>query len=273
MLASRSVTDLLSAFSSPTPTPGGGSAAALAGALGASLFAMVAGLPKSRTGAPEERAALETARGRLVALRDRLADLIDRDAGAYDEVVAAYRLPKSTDAEKDTRRGAIQAALRHAAEVPLETMRACADAQAVAVSVAEHGSASAASDLAVGMQLLMVGGAGAWLNVDANLSGLTDRGVADALASEVRAVMEDAGKAMHRLAVTPTIADLHQEAAKRSGGHHGQPPPGDVPPERFAGPAVAMLKRLATPEARKALEALASSPNPEIARLAADALV
>ena len=97
MLTTRSVTDLLDAFSTPDPTPGGGSAAALAGALGASLLAMVAGLPKTRTNSPEERSTLDTTRRRLLALRTQLAELVDRDAAAYDLVVTAYKQPKTTD--------------------------------------------------------------------------------------------------------------------------------------------------------------------------------
>ena len=271
MLTSRSVSDLLNAFSAPDPTPGGGSAAALAGALGASLFAMVAGLPKTRTGTTGERAALDDARTRLLALRDTLVDLIDRDAAAYDEVVAAYRLPKATDAEKAARKAAIQSALRHAAEIPLETMRTAAAAQAAAGDIAEHGNPSARTDMAVGMQLLMVAGSGAWLNVDANLTGLTDPGVAAEITASMRAAMEDAGRAMHRLMLAPAIAELHKDAGERAGHRHG-PPPG-VPPERFAGPAIAMLRRLGSPEARQALQALATSGNPAIAALANEALL
>ncbi len=121
MLAKKSLSDVLDAFSSSDPTPGGGSAAALAGALGASLLAMVAGLPKTRSNTPEERAALDAARAKILELRARLIDLIDRDAAAYDTVVAAYRLPKGTDEEKAARKSAIQAALQLATSVPLET--------------------------------------------------------------------------------------------------------------------------------------------------------
>ena len=78
MFTNRTVTELLDAFSSSDPTPGGGSAAALAGALGASLLAMVAGLPKSRTNSPEERSTLDGARKSLLGLRGDLIELVDR---------------------------------------------------------------------------------------------------------------------------------------------------------------------------------------------------
>src|SRR5918995_906731 len=102
--------DLLDAFASNEPVPGGGSAAALAGALGVSLLIMVTGLPKTRTGAPEEAADLAEAAARLRPLRDTLAALIDRDSEAYTAVIEAMRLPKDTDANKQHRRAAIEAA-------------------------------------------------------------------------------------------------------------------------------------------------------------------
>jgi formiminotetrahydrofolate cyclodeaminase len=126
MLVTNTVQELLDAFSAPTPTPGGGSAAALAGAVAASLLAMVAGMPKTRTGAADERMALDTVYPELIALKASLAGLIDRDADAYNQVVAAYRLPKGTDEEKTARKAAVAVAMRAATEVPLETARAAA---------------------------------------------------------------------------------------------------------------------------------------------------
>src|SRR6187455_2896922 len=84
MLASKTVTELLDAFASPTPTPGGGSAAALSGAVAASLLVMVAAMPKTRNGTPEDRAALDEALPKLQALQKRLTSLIDEDAAPCD---------------------------------------------------------------------------------------------------------------------------------------------------------------------------------------------
>src|SRR3954454_18063645 len=112
MLLDDSVRDLLAAFSSPDPTPGGGSASALAAAVGASLLMMVAGLPKTRTGAAEEREALTASAAGLARLREALMEAIDRDAAAYDEVVAAYKLAKASPEEQSARKTAIQRALR-----------------------------------------------------------------------------------------------------------------------------------------------------------------
>jgi methenyltetrahydrofolate cyclohydrolase len=174
MLASKTVRELLDAFSSPSPTPGGGSAAALAGAVSASLLAMVAAMPKTRHGTPEDRAALDAARPLLLSLRAGLVDLIDRDAEAYDAVVAAYRRPKGTDAEKASRRTGVAQAMRVATDVPLETARAAAALARHARRVAEHGNPNAASDIGVAATLAAAAFSGASMNVETNLDGIGD---------------------------------------------------------------------------------------------------
>ena len=122
-LIDGSVRDLLTKFSSSDPTPGGGSAAALASAIGAALLTMVAGLPKTRSGSDEDRQALAAAIGSLTETRHQLSEAIDADRVAYDRVVAAYKLARSTDEEKSVRKAAIQRALRGAIDVPLQVMR------------------------------------------------------------------------------------------------------------------------------------------------------
>src|SRR5437899_6288473 len=98
------------AFAAPDPTPGGGSASAVASAIGASLLMMVAGLPKTRTGSDEDRAALTGTATALTAVQQQLTEAIDLDTTAYDQVVAAYKLPKGGDAEQTSRTAAIQRA-------------------------------------------------------------------------------------------------------------------------------------------------------------------
>src|SRR6185369_7727593 len=123
MLVNRTVSDILAAFRSSAPTPGGGSASALAGAAGASLLAMVAALPKSRASTEEDAARLKAAGERCAAAAVALEALINRDAAAYDLVMAAYKKPKATDEDKATRSAAIQSAMREAIAAPLEVMR------------------------------------------------------------------------------------------------------------------------------------------------------
>jgi formiminotetrahydrofolate cyclodeaminase len=177
---------LLDAFASSEPVPGGGSASALAGAVGTSLLIMVAGLPKTRTGMDEERTALAAATARLRPVRDTLSALVDRDSEAYTSVLHAFRLPKSTDAEKTARRGAIDRAMRAATETPLETMRACQEALHEAAIVAANGARSAASDVGVAITLLWAASQGAGLNVDTNIAELSDSAYVERVRAERR---------------------------------------------------------------------------------------
>ena len=198
------VVDLLDALASNEPVPGGGSAAALAGALGTSLLLMVAGLPRTRTGAPEEAADLAEAAARLRPLRDTLASLVDRDSSAYSAVVAAMRLPKATEADKQQRRSAIDKAMRGATEVPLDTMRVCQQALRGAVVVAANGNANASTDTGTAVLLLTAALRGAALNVGVNLRSVSDPAFADAVSQEhdqlIADAEADAAQANERLA-------------------------------------------------------------------------
>lgn len=145
-LLALSANDLLDRFGSQDPTPGGGSAAALAGALAASLVEMVCGLPKTRTGAPEEREKLGAAKASAAKAGARLRQLVDLDTDAYNAVTAAYRMPKATDDEKAARSAAIKAAMRLATDVPLETCERAADVLRAAAQALAHGNPNASSD-------------------------------------------------------------------------------------------------------------------------------
>ena len=180
------VAELLDAFASSQPVPGGGSAAALAGAVGASLLIMVAGLPKTRHGTDEERTALTAAAARLRPLREELAALIERDSEAYTSVMNAYRLPKSSDVEQAARHRAIDEAMRAATEAPMATIRACERAMREAEVIATSGAASASSDVAVGIELLKTAARGAGLNVDTNLAAVKDAEYVKRISQEQR---------------------------------------------------------------------------------------
>ncbi len=174
-LTDLSLPELLAAIRDPRPTPGGGSAAAVAGALGASLLAMVASMAKHRAASEEDVERLQAAASRCAELSARLERLVDEDSAAYDGVVAAYRLPRGSDAEKAERRNRVQAALVAAVETPLDVMRQCNDAIEAAATVARFGNPNAASDVGVALELLVAGGRGARLNVEINLASLDDQ--------------------------------------------------------------------------------------------------
>jgi formiminotetrahydrofolate cyclodeaminase len=186
----------LNALRSPDPTPGGGSAAALAGAAGASLLAMVSALPKPRAASPADLDRLESARERCTAAAERLEALIDRDAEAYDAVMAAYRLPKGSEDEKRARSARIRQAMRGAIDVPLEVMRTCGDALIEAASIAALGNPNAASDVEVGIALLTAGLQGARANVEINLGSVKDEGYATAVRTDVERMQKAADTAV-----------------------------------------------------------------------------
>ena len=266
MFSDLTVRDLLDRFSSSDPTPGGGSAAALAGALGASLLAMVAGMTKTKTGTPEERAALDAARADLLRHRQMLIDLIDRDAQAYDLVVAAYRRPKGTDEEKAARTGAIQDAMRVAAETPLETIRVCAETMTAARPVQAFGNRAALSDIAVGIALLGSGMHGGMMNVAVNLDGIKDEAQRRSLAERTLALM----RTVHERAGAEAPAEIG-ELMKGLMQYAGMPDPASTSTQ-YGALAVQGLLRLGSAEARTALEALAQSADAAVAKLAQDAL-
>ena len=187
---------LLDRFAAKDPTPGGGSAAALAGALGAALVAMVCAMEKTRTGDPAERGPLDAAGAAARAAGERLRALVDEDTAAYEAVMAAYRLPKATEEEKARRKPAIAAALAHATEVPRRTAQACLEVLRAAGEAARDGNPNALSDAKTGGALAWAGLLGAVENVRINLgpnaeaSGLAE---VDALVSEAREALARVG--------------------------------------------------------------------------------
>jgi formiminotetrahydrofolate cyclodeaminase len=192
MLIDTSVRDLLTAFSSPDPTPGGGSAAALASAVGASLLTMVAALPKTRAGTDEDRAALAAAAFVLAGIRPQLTAAIDADTAAYNRVVSAYKLPKGSPEDQAARKDAIQRALRAATDVPLGVVRLSAAALEQARAVAGHGYPAAASDVGVAVALLRAGVRGARLNIEINVGSVADAAYVGAVTTETVRVSDEA---------------------------------------------------------------------------------
>ena len=180
---------LLDRFASPDPTPGGGSAAALAGATGAALVAMVCAMPKTRTGSEAERERLDAALGWARAAGSRLRALVDEDSAAYDAVVAAYRLPKGTDAEKAVRKGAVAAAMAEAIAVPLRTAEACLVVLRAASEGLAHGNSNASSDARTAGALAWAGLLGAAENVRINLGPSADP--AEGIAQQIGALVAE----------------------------------------------------------------------------------
>lgn len=179
--------EFIGALAASTPTPGGGTAAAVAGAMAAGLIAMAASISLRRN--PGERT-LEEACARADRLREGLLELAGRDAAAYEAVVAAYRLPKGTEEERRLRAAKIQEALQEAAAVPLRTAELALEVLETAKGMRETVRKSVLSDLLVAVRLAHAAAHAALYNVDVNLSSLED-GEAREKLRERRAVLMD----------------------------------------------------------------------------------
>jgi len=166
MLIDKTLREFADAVAAKTSTPGGGSVASYASALGAALGTMAARYSEGEAAAKIV--------GSLETFKDRFLALVDRDTEAYSKVSTAYKLPKKTEAEKEARKGAIQAALLEAADVPLEGMRTGVDALKALEPLAASCNRNLASDLASGALLLRAGIEGCGWNVQINAAGLAD---------------------------------------------------------------------------------------------------
>jgi glutamate formiminotransferase/formiminotetrahydrofolate cyclodeaminase len=191
----ESLSSFVASVASPVPTPGGGSVAAHAGALGAALAQMVAGLTVGKKKYAGVEAEMKEAALRAAALGNRLAALVDEDARAYEHVAAAYRMPKEPEEAAAARAVAVAGALLGAARVPLETARAAADVAELAALVAEKGNTNAATDAGVAALLAEAACKGAAYNVRVNVAALEDRAPGRPLADEARALVERAARA------------------------------------------------------------------------------
>lgn len=173
-LRSLTVEQFLDKIASPEPTPGGGSASSLSSALGAALGAMVCRLTIGKKGYEGAQPLMVEKLERFEALRKLLVRSIDEDAEAYQEVMAAFKLPKGTEAERAARSAAVQLATKAAAEVPLRTAALSREVIEHLISVAPKCNKNAASDAAVGLQNALTGLNGACLNVEINLVSIKD---------------------------------------------------------------------------------------------------
>ena len=187
-IAGTPVEVYLEALASDAPTPGGGAVAALAGATGAALISMVCNLTIGRTGYEEAEERMRGVLDEAEASRTALLDLADRDAAAFGAVMAAFTMPKETDAEKAVRSQAIQAGYEAAATVPLEIAKRAAELMELAREVTEIGNASAASDGACAAQALSASVWSATYNIEINAAALKDPTKAQALRDEVSAL-------------------------------------------------------------------------------------
>jgi formiminotetrahydrofolate cyclodeaminase len=178
----------VTAVAAPTAAPGGGSVAGLAGALAAALGEMVCGLSLKRPSLAPHHPKLKEFQNRLGSLRQRLLENIDRDGLSYEAVMAAFKLPKSTEAEKAERTQAIEEASKNATSVPLETAELSVEVAEIISSLRDITIPLAASDLAVALDLAGTAQRGALENVRANLPSIKDQEFLDRVERKLQLV-------------------------------------------------------------------------------------
>jgi glutamate formiminotransferase/formiminotetrahydrofolate cyclodeaminase len=159
---------------SDSPAPGGGSVAALMGALGASLGGMVANLSAGRRGWDDKLKYFSDRAVKAQQLKDELLFLVDEDTAAFNKVMAAFALPKESAEEKAARKAAIQSANQYAAEIPLRVMETAAKSYPLLAEMAKNGNPASISDVGVGLLAVRACIGGAAMNVRINLAGLKD---------------------------------------------------------------------------------------------------
>lgn len=173
-LVDMTVTGFVNETSSESPAPGGGSVAALAGALGTALGTMVANLSSHRRGWDERWAYYAGYAEKGAAVQQELIHLVDEDTRSFNLLMDAFRLPNGSESEKAARKEAVQKATLYAAEVPLKVMQTSLRAYEVLEAMAARGMESSVSDVGVGALCLRTCVAGAWLNVRINAQSITD---------------------------------------------------------------------------------------------------
>ncbi|MCJ7513032.1 MAG: glutamate formimidoyltransferase [Anaerolineales bacterium] len=187
------------ALADGTPTPGGGSAAAQAGAMAAALVAMVGRLTVGKKKYADVESRMEEIIDQAEGLRRSLQTAVEADSAAFDQVMAARRLPKGTTAEQTARASALEQATRRATEVPLSVAEQARQVLELACEVAETGNVNAASDSGSAGALARACLTAAGLNVQINASGLEDRAMAQAWMQVLEELERGAGEAEDRL--------------------------------------------------------------------------
>ena len=191
-LTEMKVNDFIDLLASDAPARGGGSASALAGAMGVGLSKMVAALTTGKAKYAEHEDTVQEILSKAGALTEKLTAAIDRDTEAFDGVSAVFAMPKSTDEEKAARKEAMQKALKEATLVPYETMELCLQSLKVVKLGVGKTNTSAASDLGVASLNLKSAVQGAWLNVLINLAGIKDEAFVAEYKSKGEAILAEA---------------------------------------------------------------------------------
>ncbi|MBS1568690.1 MAG: glutamate formimidoyltransferase [Bacteroidetes bacterium] len=190
-----------------TPAPGGGSVAAITGAMGAALGAMVANLSANKRGWDERWGEFSGWAVKAEGYRTRLLELVDADTRAYEAIMQALQLPKAGPEQQAARKAALHEATKGAILVPLETLRVCVDSMEVAQAMAQIGMPSSVSDAGVGVMCARTGALAAYLNVRTNFMGFEDAAFKDKVMQEADELKAKAER-MEAEVMAATLAKL-----------------------------------------------------------------
>jgi methenyltetrahydrofolate cyclohydrolase len=186
MLTDLTLTEFLEKTASNSPVPGGGSIAALSAAIAASLSEMVAHLTIGKKGYEVLEEEMQEIAGDAFQYRERLIRCIDKDSNAYNDVMAAFKLPKSTEQERNNREGAIQEALINAALVPLDVARDALKVIELAGKAVKQGNRNAVTDAAVAVMMARTAALSALYNVKINLASIKDTNFVEEIREEIK---------------------------------------------------------------------------------------
>jgi glutamate formiminotransferase/formiminotetrahydrofolate cyclodeaminase len=191
-LASMKVNSFLSELASNSPAPGGGSVAALSGALGCALTSMVCNLTVGKEKYADVQDEIKDVLKKSEKLRNQLTVLIDKDTEAFNDVMKAFKMSKETEDQKKKRSKAIQDGYKTAASVPLETVKTCEKILDLSRTIAEKGNQNSITDAAVSALMAQAGVESAILNVRINLGSIKDEKFVDKVSSEIENLHKNA---------------------------------------------------------------------------------
>jgi len=191
MLIEKTLKDFIAELASDSPAPGGGSAAALASSISASLVSMVCNLTIGKEKYKEHETELQKVLNEAESLRKKLLQLIDKDTEAFMSVMAAFKLPKGSVEEKKIRSEAIHKAFIGAAELPLEVCRCCLKIIKIGEKIINYGNPNAASDAGVAVLMAGAGARGAAFNVQINLGSILDKAKKQELNEKLDSIMSE----------------------------------------------------------------------------------
>ncbi|HUT71937.1 MAG TPA: cyclodeaminase/cyclohydrolase family protein [Desulfatiglandales bacterium] len=189
-LEQLSVREFITELSSGNPTPGGGSVAALCGALGAALSAMVANLTVEREKYEQTWNSMDEVKKTAANLSARFLELMQEDSDTYQKVITAFELPKETDDQNASRQEAIEEAMKKAAAVPLDTLRASEELIRAAGDAVRGGNPNAITDAAAAVQLANTTAVVASYNVQINISRIKDQAFVERCEKEVTEILK-----------------------------------------------------------------------------------